>query len=174
MGQQFIYSPKVIELITVCTEYCRYLEQCQGKQQEEFADVMRGLLSLIYLKVSLLGDVPEEQGYNQGRVTEDDYNYIQGSVAAIMGIDDDYLDTFVVDFKYSDRPIRCTISENLADVYQTLRNLVEIFREGNEEAMQVALYEAVEEFKLTWGQSLLNALRALHDVRFGAPKNLSE
>jgi nitrate/nitrite-specific signal transduction histidine kinase len=72
----------------------------------------------------------------------------------------------VEDFKYSEQPILCTISENLADVYQALRNLLEIFRSNYEDAMQVALYDTVEEFKLYWGQTLLNALKALHDVRF--------
>ena len=79
---------------------------------------------------------------------------------------DDFLEVHVADFKFSEQPILCTVSENLADIYQSLRDLVEIFREGYDEAMQVALHEASTEFRLTWGQALLNALRALHDVRY--------
>ena len=30
--------------------------------------------------------------------------------------------------------------------------------------MQVALFETIDEFKMQWGQKLLNALRAIHDV----------
>ena len=86
------------------------------------------------------------------------------TVARILSDKDDFLDVFVEDFKYSEHPVLCTISENLADVYQQLRELVENFREGYEEAMRVALYETLEEFELQWGQKLLNALRALHDV----------
>ena len=81
---------------------------------------------------------------------------------------DDYLDVFVEDFKYSDRPIRQTISENLADVYQNLRNFIEVYRQGYDDAMLQALSEVVVTFELEWGQKLLNALRALHDVKYGA------
>mgnify|MGYP002508651933 FL=1 len=86
--------------------------------------------------------------------------------ASLLADKDDYLDVFVEDFKYSEQPILCTISENLADIYQVLRNLLEVFRSNYEDAMQVALYDTVEEFKLYWGQTLLNALKALHDARF--------
>ena len=81
-----------------------------------------------------------------------------------MGEKDDFLDVFVEDFRYSEHPVLCTVSENLADVYQQLRELVEAFREGYEESMQVALYDVMDEFKMQWGQKLLNALRAIHDV----------
>jgi hypothetical protein len=79
---------------------------------------------------------------------------------------DDYLDVFVEDFKYSDQAVLCTVSENLADIYQTVRNTVEVFREGYEEAMEVAVVEAIDSFEHYWGQRLLNALRALHDARY--------
>ena len=164
--ENFIYSRPVLDFITVCTEYCKFLEQPTTTERQKFIDVMRGLLPMLYLKASLLGDIPEEPGFNEPRVTEEDYDYVRGSVARIMGDRDDYLDTFVEDFKYSDQPVLCTISENLADVYQIVRELVEAFRGGYEESMQVALAEAIAEFELQWGQKLLNALRALHDVRF--------
>ena len=60
----------------------------------------------------------------------------------------------------------CTISENLADIYQALRNFVEVVRGGHEEALQVALYDIKEQFALSWGQKLLGALRALHENRY--------
>ena len=91
-----------------------------------------------------------------------------GNGAAILGEHDDFLDVFVEDFKYSDQPIICTISENLADIYQQLRNMVATYQEEDEDAMSVALWETVYEFRQSWGQKLLNALRALHDLQ-GAP-----
>lgn len=62
----------------------------------------------------------------------------------------------------------CTVSECLADVYQQLRELVATFKEEEEEAMGVALSETVAEFRLQWGQKLLNALRAIHDISYHA------
>ena len=149
----FLYSQPVLDLITIATEYCKQVEQTEGEERNHFIDVMRGILPMIYLKMSLLGDIPEIPGFNEGKLTEADYDYIRHNVAAILAERDDYLDVFVEDFKYSDQPVLCTISENLADIYQVLRELVETFREGFEEPMQVALFEAVEKFKLSLGLS---------------------
>ena len=162
--EDYLYSQPVLDFITVSTEYCKFLEQCESKDLADFVRVMRGLLPMLYLKVTLLGTVPEEPGWNERKLTEADYDYVRANVARILGENDDFLDVFVEDFKYSEHPVLCTISENLADIYQQLRELVEAFREGYEESMRVALYETVEEFSLQWGQKLLNALRALHDV----------
>lgn len=164
--ENFIYSRPVLDFITVCTEYCKFLEQPTTRERRQFIDVLRGLLPMLYLKASLLGDIPEEPGFNEPHVTEEDYNYVRATVADIMGDRDDYLDVFVDDFKYSDQAVLCTVSENLADVYQIVRELVEAFRGGYEESMQVALAEAMAEFELQWGQKTLNALRALHEARF--------
>ena len=166
MEESQIYAPKTLEFITVASEYCKALEHCREFEQHDFIDVMRNLLPMLYLKVSLIGEIEEADGYNEPKVTEDDYNYVRSGVAAILAEKDDYLDVFVEDFKYSEQPILCTISENLADIYQALRNLLEVFRSNYEDAMQVALFDTVEDFKLYWGQTLLNALKALHDVRF--------
>lgn len=176
---QTLYSSAVLDFITVGTEYCKYLEQLDtvlapagdagdSHPRQTFIDVMRGLLPMLYLKASLMGDMPEGEGFNAERLTEADYDYIRHNVASVMGGLDDYLDVFVEDFKYSDRPVLRTVSEDLADIYQAVRETVETFRDGYEDAMQVALYDVRESFKAEWGQKLLNALKALHDARFHA------
>lgn len=168
MEENLIYSRNVIDLVTICTEYCRALEQAAGVSRSDFIDRMCTLLPMVYLKMTLLDDVPHPVvGYNEGVVTEADYDFVWSNVRTIMSDMDDFLDVFVSDFKYSEEPLPCTVSESLADVYQPLRNFVQVFRDGNEEAMHVALYDVQEEFRLTWGQKLLGALRALHASRFG-------
>ena len=165
-----IYSEAVVEFVTVSAEYCKRLETCQKFGQDDFIDVFCKILPLLYLKASLLVGLvsDEEEGFVEHPVTENDYNYVRNCVADLLMDKDDYLDVFVEDFKYSDRPIRQTISENLADVYQNLRNFIEVYRQGYDDAMLQALSEVVVTFELEWGQKLLNALRALHDVKYGA------
>lgn len=165
-----IYSEAVVEFVTVSAEYCKRLEACQEFGQDDFIDVFCKILPLLYLKASLLVGLvsDEEEGFVEHPVTENDYNYVRNCVADLLMDKDDYLDVFVEDFKYSDRPIRQTISENLADVYQNLRNFIEVYRQGYDDAMLQALSEVVVTFELEWGQKLLNALRALHDVKYGA------
>lgn len=162
----YLYSKSVLDFVRTATEYCKYLEQAQETERNDFCRVMRGLLPMLYMGVTMLHDLPEAAGWNESCVTEADYNYIRATVARIMAEADDFLDVFVEDFKYSEQPVLATVSENLADVYQALRELVEAFRKGYEEAMEVALCDAVAEFEMSWGQKLLGALRAIHDVTF--------
>lgn len=166
-----LYAPAVLDFVTVATEFCRRVETCGETEREQFGDILRPLLAMIYLKASLLPEVEAPAGFNEASVTEADYDFVRHNVAAVLGEQDDYLDVFVEDFKYSDQPVLCTVSEDLADVYQALRNMVEVYRGGHEEAMAVALADVREQFALYWGQKLLNALRALHDARYGGEQH---
>lgn len=165
--ESYVYSRPVLDFVTVSTEFCKQMEQCGGVDRARFTEVMRSLLPMLYLKMSLLGSVPEGEGYCDPQVSEADYEYVRANVARVMGNADTYLDVFVEDFKYSDKPVLRTVSEDLADIYQELRDLVEAFRGGYEEAMAAALYQTAEAFGNYWGQRLLGALRALHEAAFG-------
>lgn len=161
---QHIYRRDVLDFVTVATEFCKQLEQCQGSERGEFAQIMQRLIPMLYLKAAMVEEVEEGVGFVEPVVQEIDYEYIRNNIAAIFRNADDYLDVFVEDFRYSDGPVVCTISESLADAYQALRNMVEAFRSEIDEAMEVALFECLDDFHQRWGQQLLGALRAIHEL----------
>ncbi len=161
---EHIYHRDVLDFITIATEYCKQVEQCAGSERSEFVSIMQCLLPMIYLKATMVEEVEEGVGYVEAVVTEEDYEYVRTQIAAIMRDADDYLDVFVESFRYSDAPVVCTVSESLADIYQALRNMVETFRSEIDEAMEVALFECIEDFRLRWGQILLGAVRAIHEL----------
>ena len=55
-----------------------------------------------------------------------------------------------------------TISEDLADLYQDLKDFTSIYSRGVEEFMNDAAWELGENFAKYWGAKLLRALQALH------------
>ena len=99
-------------------------------------------------------------------VTEADYNYVKNQVADVLGPNDSFLEVFHPDMPYSDTPIAALVSENLADIYQELKDFAANFQIGEEEIMTSALILCVETFAEHWGQKLLNALRALHALHY--------
>lgn len=159
-----IYRRDVLDFVTVATEFCRQLEQCEGSERGEFARMLQQLLPMLYLKATMVEEVEESDDFIEDIVTEDDYEYIRTQIRIILRDADDYLDVFCENFRYSDAPVLCTISESLADCYQSLRNMVEAFRRGYDEAMEVAIYECMMDFRDSWGQQLLGALRAVHEL----------
>ena len=165
-----VYHRDVVELVTVAVRYCAYLEEpVADYPRTEFVDTLLKLLPLLYLKGMLLPDIDSDESVDLSDVvTEENYNIVRNNVACVMGEHDDYLDVFVDDMKYSDTPILMTVSENLADIYQDLKNFVVLYKDGTEETMTEAIAQCRQNFKYYWGQRVANVMRALHDVRFVA------
>lgn len=165
--KMIVYSRNSMELVTVGAEFCAYLEQSEGRKRQDFVDTVLKLLPLLYLKASLLDEMEEEEDFlPEAFVTEHDYEFIRLTVAQVLAEKDDYLELCNDTVKFSDESTVKTISEDLADLYQVLKNFVETYRVGLEENMFEAVAEVGNSFSLYWGQTLLNAMRALHRVKY--------
>ena len=105
---------------------------------------------------------------------EETYEVLRLNLAGVLGEQDDYLDVFVSDMKYSDQPITRYISEDLADIYQDVKDFIFVFQLGLNATMHDALALCEENFALYWGQKLVNTMRALHDVKYAQPRQEEE
>ena len=164
---QVIFDRNTVEFVTVAAEFCAFLERSERMKRSVFVDTTLKILPLLYLKASML---PEVETINEDTpesfVTEEDYEVIRLTIASIMAEKDDYLEVFLQDMAYSDTPIKATISEDLADIYQDIKDFVSVYRLGFDETMNDSLAVCKENFGLYWGQKLVNTLRALHDVKY--------
>ncbi len=168
-----IYGRDTLEFVTVALEYCSFVEKAGEIRLFDFVDKATKLLPLLYLKASLLPEIEEpEESYPEFAVTEMMYESVRSRIASLLGEQDSYLDTFNPDMPFSDTPIVAYISENLADVFQDTGNFIALFRQENEEVMQEAVALCRNNFRTYWGQQLLNALKALHAVRYNNEENL--
>lgn len=164
---QTIFDKNVIEFVTVAAEFCAFLERAGRMKRSTFVDTSLKILPLLYLKASMLpkcetiGDEAPET-----YVTEEIYEILRINLSGLMGDKDDYLDVFVQDMVYSDQPIKKSISEDLADIYQDIKDFIFVFQLGLNETMNDSLAICQENFGTLWGQKLVNTLRALHDVKY--------
>lgn len=165
--EQVIFSRNTVEFVTVAAEFCAYLERAESLRRKDFVDTILKILPLLYIKASMLPEC-EMMSDNEPEtfVTEDDYEVLRYSLAALMGDKDDYLEVFMQDMQYSDTPITRLISEDLADIYQDIKNFVSVFQLGFDETMHDSLALCRDNFALYWGQTLVNTMRALHSVKF--------
>lgn len=165
--QHPVYDKNTIEFVTVAAEYCSFVEQCAGMGERTFLDKISKLLPLLYLKMSLL---PEMDTYSLSElntyVSERQYEAVRQQIQSIVGAHDEYLDVFMEDMRYSETPIVARISENLTDVYQQVRDMIGNFQSADLAIMNDSLISCQEEFKGYWGQSALNALKAIHNVLY--------
>jgi len=164
---QVIFERNAVEFVTVAAEYCAFIERSEGQKRAEFVDTLLKILPLLYIKASMIPEceVIGEDGL-ESFVTEDDYEVIRMNLQELLADFDDYLDVFVEDMKYSDTPIRKSIAEDLSDIYQVVKDFVCQFRSGLNETMHDALAQCREHFIAYWGQTLVNTMRALHEVKY--------
>jgi hypothetical protein len=167
LPNHFVYSKNVIEFVTVAAETCLFLEHANEFSQNDFVQKSIKILPLLYLKASLL-DIPESvfDDGNEHFVSEEDYQFVREQIENLLGSEDSYLEVFHPDMALSDTPIVAFVSENLADIYQELKDFAASFQLADEDIMNDALVACLEAFGEHWGQKLLNALRALHALRF--------
>ena len=162
-----IYAKQTIEFVTVGAEFCGFIEKAAEQTRREFVDKSVKLLPLLYLKAVLLPPTDYElDGVSEQFVTEEGYEYVRSSIARLLGPKDDYLEVFVDDMQYSEGAMTASIAEDLADIYQDVRDFVAIYSMGNEGAMNDALARVAENFREYWGQKLVNTLRPLHTICF--------
>jgi hypothetical protein len=167
LPDHIVYSKKVIEFVTVAAETCLFLEHANEFTKTDFVQKSIKILPLLYLDASLL-DIPDPvfEEIPERFVNEEDYQYVHELVEQLLGSDDSYLEVFHPDMALSDTPIAAFVSENLADVYQELKDFAANYQLGDIDIMNDALVACLDAFGEHWGQKLLNALRALHAVRF--------
>ena len=175
MNSDVIFDKNSIEFVTVAAEFCGFMERMRQQHRREFVDTALKLLPLLYLKASLIPPCERVGMFDpETFVTEADYEHIRSNAAALLGAKDDYLEVFLPDMAYSDTPIKKSISEDLADIYQDLKDFICVFQLGLNETMHDSLVICKEHFAEFWGQRLVNTLRALHDVRYNSTEEEDE
>jgi len=169
--EEIVFSNYTVDFVRVAVEYCAFVEKCKASSKAVFVNNAVRILPLLYLKASIMPD--NDDFYDsqlEVKVTEALYSQVQENVAALLGEDDLYLETFHPEITFSDTPVAVKVSEDLADIYQDLGNFIAVFKNGNKETMNDSLVECLRNFKEYWGQRLLNALKTLHHIKYRDPR----
>ena len=162
-----ILSKQTEDFVRTALEYCVLVEKHSQGKRDFFIENMIKVLPLLYLKISIIP--PIEENYDSDleiKVSEEMYNRVENAISQLLGNDNLYLETFHPDIRLSDSPVAVKISEDLADIYQDLGNFIAVFKNGHRETMNDSLALCILNFEKFWGQRLLNALRALHYIKY--------
>lgn len=170
----FIYSPNITEFVTVSGQYCIFVENCTSYSTFDLLDKARKILALLYIKGSLLpkpGQVYEDE--NEKFVTEEDWSIIHDSIQKKLGNYDEYLDIINPESLKTAEITSASISENIADIYQDIKNFITLFNIGTEEIMSDAVGECQLNFEEFWGQKVVDSLKAIHTLlsKYDIPTN---
>jgi hypothetical protein len=158
-----VYSRNVVEFVAVANEFCKYTEHASELKGDEILKIMQRILPLMYLKASLLPQLdPFFEDGNEKFVTESDWNSVNDILREKFGTANDYLEVFDEKINETEGPVVSSISENMADIYQDMKDFLLLYQTGTGEVMNDAVWECRMNFESFWGQKLVNTLRAIH------------
>jgi hypothetical protein len=169
-----VYSSQVIDFVRVAGHFIDALIQPAPLKRSEFIRKLQHLLPGLYLKAIELPDVEARlDGANEKFVTEDEYEALNHRLTARFGYLNDYLEILEPDFSEADGPVPASLAEDMADIYQDLKDFLMLYQMGNEDIMNDAVWECRLNFERYWGQKVLNSLRHIHKVLNG-PEPIQE
>ena len=158
-----VYSRNVVEFVAVANEFCKYAEHASELKGDEMLKIMQRILPLMYLKASLLPQLdPFFEDGNEKFVTEADWTVINETLKKKFGTANDYLEVFDEKINDSEGPVVASISEDMADIYQDIKDFLLLYQTGTGEVMNDAVWECRMNFENFWGQKLVNSMRAIH------------
>lgn len=156
-----------IEFLTVAVEYCRFVESAEDFDDADFRSKMCKLLPLLYLKAFMV-ELPQHEDESDDEperfIDELSYNSIRRAVQDLMGERDQYLTASHPDIDLSDTVVAASVSEDIADIYQSVGDFAYAAKQGDELIMVRALKVCINDFKAYWGARLLSTLYALHSI----------
>lgn len=159
-----IYTPELIAFAQTGVEFASLLEQ--GAERAIFVEQLLKTLPRLY---ALMLNLPNyffspDEDILEEYISESAYERVRLRAGEILGEDDMYLSTASNEMQYSDTPLAVHISEQLADIYQHVGNLLGILKEQNEIALPSAIGRCRLYWQEHWGLALISALGALHQV----------
>ncbi|MCB8998933.1 MAG: DUF5063 domain-containing protein [Bacteroidales bacterium] len=171
---KILYSEEVLEFVRLSKEYCTLLETPLEMEQDEFIRFSLYALPAIYsamIRLPQVESIFEEA--SEKFVTEQDWSEVYRKISAIMEGNNDFLD--IPSDEEFDRSELITrkISEDMSDIYQDLRDFLEIYRSAPEEVMNDALWECQNNFLSFWGAKSLRVAASLHKLYSGEGKKES-
>lgn len=162
-----VYSRNVIEFVAVANEFCKYAEHAGELKGDELLKILQRILPLMYLKASLLPELePFFEDGNEKFVTENDWIRIHDNLREKFGTADDYREVFDDKAMETDEEVVSSISENMSDIYQDIKDFLLLYQTGTSEVMNDAIWECRLNFENFWGQKLVNSMRAIHSFLY--------
>jgi hypothetical protein len=156
----------VLELVTIADEYCRLIESNVIDDQAGLIRTLTGFAPLLYLRGSLLtASEPEYPEANERFVTEAEWEHVFNKLRASLGKYDEFWHIDHAETSHYD-PIKASISEGLADVYQDLKDFVRLYKQNSYAARENAIFSCQSLFKKRWGQRLATLLPVLHAIHY--------
>ncbi len=162
-----IISTEVIDFVKSANAFCELVYNFRDLKRSEVLHELQKVLPHLYFQALVLPKMePFYEDGNEKFVTEKEYNDLKTLLAAKFAYLDDYPEISGTESSDYGSPIVSYLSEDISDIYQDLKDFISLYRLGSNEIMNDAIWEIKLNFERYWGQTLVNALRYIHQTLY--------
>ena len=160
-NSEIIKSKQVIELLTVANEYCYLIENIEKYNTEDLLPLIQRLATLLYLKGNVLPEVElEDDSAKESFFTEEEWTIMD------LKLKEKFSKYNTLWFPQTTLTIENaterTLSENLTDTYQDLKDFLLLFQKNIYASQVCAVTTCKELYELRWGAELLQIITHIH------------
>jgi len=170
-----VYSEVVLRFVNFGKDYTDLLSVPLPEERRDFISRLLEIMPAMYsaiMEIPVTSPVFEEG--NEKFVSEEEWSGVYQKMAALLGSQNEYVDIPEEDEYDRLEVISRDLSEDLSDIYQDIKDFLELYRNGNEEIMNDALWECRMNCERYWGEKALRASRILHKIYVRDPDELEQ
>lgn len=159
-----IKSNQVLEMITVAHDFCLFTEAVKSKNVADVIGYYQKVLPLLYIKGALLPEIEvSDNSANEKYVTEEHWQEVFVTLEEKFGKEDKYW--------FPDQNndlIKESLADNLADIYQDMKDFVILFQDTRLAAKENAVADLKRLFAVHWGDRITKASHKIHLTLFNS------
>mgnify|MGYP000978100820 CR=1 FL=1 len=123
-----VSTRKVLEMVTVANEYCRFLEKAEEYEIYDLLQFLQKIVPLLYLKSALLPEVEVTDEDAVGHyVTEQQWEDIFNVLRSKFGDMDEFYFIDLQEHSHHD-PVKGSLAECFTDTYQDLKDFLILYQ----------------------------------------------
>lgn len=163
--ENILLQKSIQEMVMVANEFCHFVETAETQSKEIVLNVLQKMMPLMYLKGSLLPEISvSNPDANVRFVTEEDWNNIYNVLKNKIENDDHFL-FLKNDSESDDTPETFSISEEIADIYQDMKDCLKLLQINTKDAQENAISELYNLFMNHWGIRVCRVQYAIHQMK---------
>ena len=161
-----------LEMLIVANEYCLFMEDIENKSKKAIFDFIHRVLPLMYTKGSLMPELEVEYPEaNMRFVTEEQWESLFTLLREKFADSDEF---WIIDPQYINEtePLKASLAENLADIYQDMKDFILLYQKNTVAARQNAINDCKNLFSNHWGYSISNIMAQLHHLIYNTEEDI--
>lgn len=161
-----VHSRKVLEMVTVANEYCRFLEKAEEYETGDLLQFLQKIVPLVYLKSSLLPEVQvSDEDAIEHYVTEQQWEEMFNVLRVKFGPLDEFYYIDLQEPSHHD-PVKGSMAECFTDTYQDLKDFLLLYQNPLRTFRENAVEECRKLFMTRYGFRMISAHTVIHTLLY--------